>query len=246
MNGIKYDIDGVIFDLGSTLIEYENIPWDELNLTCMAAGYQFLKKGGHNPPEFEIFRAQYNEVRRDFREYAAATLREWDITDAIHQLLLISGIGGGRRMADIFFQEYYKPVAEQLTIFDDTLKVLKELRARRKKIGLVSNTIFPEGYHRKELHDFGIGDFLDFALFSSSFGFRKPHSSIYGKAAELMAIDKSRLLFVGDRFIEDYKGPRDFGMKAILRIREGREYPKPMAEGAIVVGTLSEILRYIC
>jgi len=28
----KFDVKGVIFDLGSTLIEYETIPWDQLHL----------------------------------------------------------------------------------------------------------------------------------------------------------------------------------------------------------------------
>ena len=45
----------VIFDLGSTLIEYEAIPWPELNLVCLEKAYEFLVKKKIEIPEKEPF-----------------------------------------------------------------------------------------------------------------------------------------------------------------------------------------------
>ncbi len=241
----KFAIDGIIFDLGSTLIEYENISWDQLNLQCIQSGYSYLKDSGFSVPDLDLFFDRYISVRDDFRSYSRATLREWDIRDAINQHLLSIGINDGNDIADHFFDAYYQRVAGQLTIFDDTAAVLGKLKDRGLRIGLVSNTIFPETYHKKELHGFGIDKYFDFTLFSSSFGFRKPHPSIYERAVKLMSREKERILFVGDRYIEDYVGPREFGLRAILKFREGRDYPIDAQDGPIIMNTLTEIFHYL-
>jgi putative hydrolase of the HAD superfamily len=242
---MKYQIDGIIFDLGSTLIEYENIPWEVLNLKCLESGYSFLMENIGKPSDFEGFRNNYIAIRNDFRTYAVSTLREWTITDAIYQLLLLSGLEDGYKLTGEFFHAYYQPVAEQLTIFNDTISVLEALKSSGKKIGLLSNTIFPEKYHQDELERFGIKEYFDFTIFSSSFGYRKPHPLIYDRAVSLMKLDKESLLFIGDRYIEDFWGPRQFGLKAILKYREGRDYPKSVNQGIPIIKNLSEIFGYI-
>jgi putative hydrolase of the HAD superfamily len=238
-------IDGILFDLGSTLIEYENIPWPELHLLCLKAGYQFLINENYPVPPFEIFTESYLNVRSHFRDKAGITLKEWVITDAIKELLQTAGLNGGPGLAAEFFEAYYQPVAKQLTIFEDTIPVLAELRKRGKKLGLISNTIFPENYHQRELERFGLKDFLDFTIFSSSFGFRKPHASIYLKGIELLKVPTGNILFIGDRYFEDYIGPRGVGLRAMIKYREGRDYSDPLPPDLIILKTLSEMLDYI-
>ena len=238
-------IDGILFDLGSTLIENENIPWPELHLLCLNAGYQFLRKENYPVSPLENFTDNYLNIRSHFRDRAGISLQEWVVTDAIKELLQTDGLDGGPGLAAEFFEAYYQPVAEQLTIFDDTLPVLAELRKQGKKLGLISNTIFPENYHQRELERFGLQGFFDFTIFSSSFGFRKPHASIYLKGIELLELPTGNILFVGDRYIEDYIGPRAVGLQAMIKFREGRDYPDPMPSGLIFLKTLSELLHYI-
>ena len=40
----KLKVKAVIFDLGSTLIEYEKVPWMELSVECIASVGDFLRK----------------------------------------------------------------------------------------------------------------------------------------------------------------------------------------------------------
>jgi FMN phosphatase YigB (HAD superfamily) len=236
------NIDGILFDLGSTLLEYENIPWDTLNLRCLHSGFSYLQNKNYLLPEFDFVRNEYIRIRQKYRDFAAETLNEWIITDALRELMLSIGLDGGQELADRFFEAYYRPVANQLTIFADTVTVLSELKNSGYKIGLVSNTIFPENYHNRELDRFGINQFLDFKIFSSSFGFRKPHPSIYKKAIELSGLSSDRLIFVGDRYIEDYTGPRQSGILSILKYRPGREYPSPFPENINMIKSLSELI----
>ncbi|SYZ73566.1 conserved hypothetical protein [Candidatus Zixiibacteriota bacterium] len=240
-----FKIDGIIFDLGSTLIEYENIPWELMNLTSFQAGVTALSGLGYELPDISRFKDLYVNIREKYRARARETLKEWTITDAISELFSTAGLNHGKNLADRFFDAYYQPVGRQLTIFDDTIEVLNRLREMKIKIGLVSNTIFPEIYHRDELARFGIAEFLDFAVFSSSFGYRKPHPAIYERAIELIKIDREKLLFVGDRYLEDYSGPSAVGLKAVLKYRPGREYPEPIPDGTVIIHELSELIPLI-
>jgi FMN phosphatase YigB (HAD superfamily) len=241
----KPALEGIIFDLGSTLIEYENIPWEFMNITGLQAGYAYLEETGMSLPDSAIFKDRYIAVREKYRMNSKATLREWLITDAVSELLQSFNLDGGRDYAQGFFNAYYQPVARQLTIFADTINVLAELKNRGIKIGLVSNTIFPESYHQTELIHFDIRKYLDFTVFSSSFGYRKPHPSIYERAVDLIGIEKKHLLFVGDRYEEDYLGPMAFGIRSALKIRAGREYPVPFPTDTAAIENLSELLPLI-
>ena len=46
---------GILFDLGSTLIEFDNTEWDKLERACVQQGYEFLVKRGYKIPEWETF-----------------------------------------------------------------------------------------------------------------------------------------------------------------------------------------------
>ncbi len=241
----EFDVDGVIFDLGSTLLEYENIPWVTLNLECFERGYRFLLEENYRPPEFQKFRDNYVRIREGFRDRAAESLREYNIIEPIEVLLKEAGLDGDGELPKKFFASYYQPVSRQLSIFADTLTVLEEIRKSGRKIGLVSNTFFPEEYHRIELDRFNLTPYFDFTIYSSSFGYRKPHREIYNEAINLIDLPAERLLFVGDRYLEDFHGPRENGMDAVIKFREGREYPEPLPDEVVMVRSLTELLPMI-
>jgi len=195
----KFDVDGVIFDLGSTLLEYETIPWSVLDVNCIDAGYAFLQQNNYQLPPIDEFSQRHQEITNRYRDESAKTLKEWLITDACHELLQSCNLNEGYDLAERFFEAYYSPISRQLTLFADAHYILESVRSMDKKIGLVSNTYFPEEYHIRELERFGLVKYFDAMIFSVSFGYRKPHPSIYKKAGDLLATLPERLLFVGDR-----------------------------------------------
>jgi len=240
-----YDIDGALFDMGSTLLEYETIPWSVLDVNCMDAAYSFLEKAGYKLPTADIFWKKHVEIWQKYRNRAAESLEEWSIIDGITDLLASLDISTDGDMSDRFFDAYYTPVSRQLTVYADAHATLEKIKSKGKKIGLVSNTYFPENYHLGELKRFGLLPLFDFTIFSVSFGYRKPHRSIYTEAARRLDLEPDRILFVGDRYVEDCLGPKESGMNAILKYREGRDYPDPMDDNQVVVESLTELLNYI-
>jgi putative hydrolase of the HAD superfamily len=61
----------------------------------------------------------------------------------------------------------------------------------------------------------GIAQRLDFSVFSSEFGLRKPHPAIFERALEALGAEPERSLFVGDRLYEDVRGASEVGMTTV-------------------------------
>src|SRR3989304_2095813 len=114
----------VIFDLGSTLIEYEAVPWDELSPVCVAAARRFLSERGFAVPGEPLFDEAFVRIRQVYRERADEDQTEWDVPQVLGDLLREIGIGPHQQLLDETFDAYYQPVGEQLFVFDDAIGTL--------------------------------------------------------------------------------------------------------------------------
>ena len=235
----------VIFDLGSTLLEYEAVPWNELNRICVANAYRYMTGEGYSVPAEEEFARRFDTVRERYRRVALETLVEWTVPAVAHDLFEEFGVEADDGLVDRFFDAYYAPVAERLFIYEDVLATLSRIGARIGRMGLISNTIFPERTHREELSRFGIEPYLDFAIFSSTFRLRKPHPDIFYKAANLAGFAPAECVYVGDRYVEDVTGPSGIGMTPILKVIEGHDYPADMPSSVRRISTLAELSDHL-
>lgn len=235
----------VIFDLGSTLIEYEFISWEELGSMCALKTFEFLKESGFDIPGYDKYFEIYENIKQTYRDTALETLKEWSIPQVAEDLFMELRIEFDDTLIEDFFQAYYAPVGEQLYAYDDTLATLSKIRERFPVIGLISNTIFPEEAHINELNKFGINSFLDFKIFSSTFGVRKPHADIFYHAANMAGYAPAECVYIGDRYLEDIVGPKNIGMAAILKVKKDREYPIEMPLATRKIRCLAELSEHI-
>ena len=235
----------VIFDLGSTLIEYEAVSWDELNLLCASSAREWLIEQGYEVPAESVFHQQFEGAKLAYRKAASETLKEWNVPMVSEPFLREIGIMATDDLVDRFFDAYYAPVDRLLYAYSDTIDTLEWIKQRGLTIGLISNTVFPERAHRRELQRFGIEPYLDFAVFSSSFKLRKPHPDIFRHACTLAGHAPHDCVYVGDRYVEDITGPNGIGMPAILRAKAGREYPSEMPPTTRRVETLSQLVEHL-
>jgi putative hydrolase of the HAD superfamily len=61
----------------------------------------------------------------------------------------------------------------------------------------------------------GLAERLDFSVFSSEVGVRKPHPAIFERALEALEVEPEHALFVGDRLFEDVRGAAELGMTTV-------------------------------
>lgn len=119
---------------------------------------------------------------------------------------------------------------------------LRTLRERGIAIGVCSNW----GWHLDPyLADLALLDLVDSAVTSARAGARKPHPSIYTRAAAELGVAPHEAIFVGDSWVPDVEGPRRLGMTAIHvwrpEERQGQTPPN-LVEGASRIGDLGQVL----
>jgi HAD superfamily hydrolase (TIGR01509 family) len=238
-------VKGVIFDLGSTLIEFESKSWDVLALEGQKRAYDSLIDSDHLLPEFEIFNDRLEAIKNEYRIIATETLKEWRSADAFEKLICELGLENAEERGRICMDAFYDVVREGIVVCQGALETLEAIKGEELKTGLISNTIFPSYAHEVDLDNFGLSPYIDFRLYSCDFGYRKPHPGIYEEGLRRIGLSADETLFVGDRYIEDVKGPMAAGMPAVLKYHEGRDYPDPMPEGFSVVHEISELLKIL-
>lgn len=100
----------------------------------------------------------------------------------------------------------------------DAAEVLAELRRRKLRIGLLSNTLWPRPFHERFLERDGLVDLIDERLYTSDMARTKPHPSVFRAALDALHVtDPSRAVFVGDRPFDDIKGAQGAGMRTVLK-----------------------------
>jgi HAD superfamily hydrolase (TIGR01662 family) len=124
---------------------------------------------------------------------------------------------------------------ENFELYDDTIPVLQELRARGIRIGLVSNSA-------RDVREFARHHALDIDAGISSFhhGKTKPHASIFRAVLDLLDVEPHEALMVGDSISDDIEGALALGMRAVLVDRLGL---KPDFEPRIA--TLNELAAFL-
>ncbi|UCE67903.1 MAG: HAD family hydrolase [Candidatus Zixiibacteriota bacterium] len=213
-----------LFDLGGTLINYENSPWPELGRLGCVEGAKYIKQVLNFDIEVEELNAKlHNAVGRMIKSRGNTDV-ELDLIDLTARTLREFGISITDGLPQKFIAAYYRPIRDQITIAPYAGEILSKIKNAGMKIGLVSNTIFPADYHRFEMREFGLYDYFDFALFSSEEKIRKPGKEIFFRALKLGSSEPEDAVFIGDRLEEDIGGPQSIGIKAILKYMDGRDY----------------------
>ncbi len=238
-------IRGVIFDMGSTLIEFENKTWYDLRLEGNRLGYEKLIAAGHELPDFDTFHAGAEEAKVSFRERAFKEGIEWNITTATQKYLEQIGIVEAEALSHQFIVDFFVAVRDQLTLIDGALETVRAIAGAGLKTGMISNTIFPGDEHEIDIKRFGLDAYLPFRIYSSSYGLRKPRPEIFLEGAKQIGLPPEEIVYVGDRHLEDVEGPHSAGMKAVLKFHKGRDYPDPMPNDFPIIEDITGLLKVL-
>jgi putative hydrolase of the HAD superfamily len=160
---------------------------------------------------------------------------------------IIEQMGGRGVQVDAAAREIYREWAacQHFELFDEVPAVLRELSEIGIKIGLISNS------HRclaSFQSHFELEGLVSAAVSSSEHGFMKPHRSIFEAAMQLVAVDPTDAVMVGDSVRQDVEGAVAAGMRAILLHRSRTPHPRERdlrTAGVPVVRTLTEVVSLL-
>ena len=200
----------VLFDWGDTLMEFRFD--EELMADAFRHGVDALGRDDLAPA---------SEVLRYFREqfeplfWAPGTLEEIEYPGLIRETLEHFGVEVSDAELNRFLEAEHERWQPARVLGATTHAMLESLRSRGLKLGLVSNAFDPGWLLRRDLEQMGIAERIDFAVFSSEVGKRKPHPEIFERALAGLGASASESLFVGDRLFEDVRGAGELGMTTV-------------------------------
>jgi putative hydrolase of the HAD superfamily len=220
---LKYK--AVLFDLGSTLIEFENSDWHTLGKTGVLNAYPYLKSVFPQVPTPDIFGPAFYAHLSSILDKERQDNSELDLYEICEMIFAQMGLFSQDGIVARFVELYYHPITIQISILNGAPKLLEDIDNAGMTIGLVSNTIFPEQYHLGEMERFGLLKHFDFTIFSSRVKIRKPAVEIFRMALDKAGVKANEAIFVGDRFDADIIGAKNTGIPSVWMYHPKRENP---------------------
>ena len=194
-------VRAVIFDWGGTLTPWHSVDHPALWREACAPHYPAPTAAAIADA---ILAAEAEMWRRADAEQRSATLAD---------VFAAAGIEPG----DGFLDSYYRAWDPHTYTDPDAAPLLRELRRRGIRTGVLSNTMWPRTAHERVFARDSVLDLFDGAVYSSEIGWTKPHPEAFRAAMAAVGVtDPAACVFVGDRPRDDIYGAKSIGMRAVL------------------------------
>ena len=108
------------------------------------------------------------------------------------------------------------------------------------RMGLLSNFDDTQCGH-EVFKDTGVADLFEAVIISAEVGLRKPNPQIYRRMMEMLRLDASEILFVGDTPREDVAGPQGVGMRTAWISKGAASVPEGIPQPDFTIRDLSEL-----
>ena len=203
-------LEAVLFDWGDTLMQFAYSP--ELVSAGHRAGLDAIGRG--DLPNVETVTARFREEYEPLF-WAPGTIEEIEYPQLVRRLLGDVGVEIDDEVLGRYLEAEHRAWDPARILAANTHPLLEALRERGLKLGLVSNAFDPGWLLHRDLEQMGLAQRLDFSVFSSEIGLRKPHPAIFEHALGALGVEPERTLFVGDRLFEDVRGAAELGMTTV-------------------------------
>ena len=207
-------LQGVIFDLGGTLIYNHPKPEaDRERQQCRAIAAFAATELGRATPESLADRLL--TLRNEGGELAAQDLVERRARDTIAQAFREHGVLMNERVLDLAERLLFEPDRRDRRLYPGARELLDTLRRQGLRIALITNW----SSHlivTDVTSALGIQEYFAPLVSSAVFGRIKPHLSIFQYVLEIWQLGAENVIMVGDSLRTDIAGAAALGMRSIL------------------------------
>jgi len=201
-------VEAVVFDWGGTLTPFHDV--DLLDLWRVAAEVLAPER----VPEFTAALAQ---AERSWWDSAVVTGRSGTTAEVVAAASAATGIDIDAALHDRALAAHLEAWTAHTITDPEAAPLLRALRERGLRTGLLSNTHWPREWHERWLARDGVLDLLDVRLYTSEIDTVKPHAAAFRAVLDLLGVhDPTAVVFVGDRPHDDISGAQAVGMRTVL------------------------------
>lgn len=222
-------INGILFDLGDTLLEFGKVDIIGLFEAGARLAYDYLDELGQPLPNFATYHRRQNWAIRWSFFKSRLIRREFNALTVLGRLADRMGHRLTPQQTLELAWKWYEPLSRCAKIEPDVPQLLAEFRDHGLSLGVVSNTFVPGQVLDRHLATVGLLDLLPVRVYSCDVGHCKPGRRIYKLAAERTRLEPAQTLFVGDSPKADILGANRAGMISVLKDPTGRHAQSPYA-----------------
>ena len=222
-------VRAVIFDWGGTLTPLHSVDHEELWLSVCAR---------HYPADEAAVAAVAARAAETELWQLAESGQQSATLDAVFERAGVTASAG-------FLASYYEAWDPHTLTDPDAPPLLRELRQRGIKIGVLSNTMWPREAHEQIFIRDEVLELIDGAVYTSEIPWVKPHPEAFRAAMRAVGVtDPAACVFVGDRPYDDVHGAKGAGMRAVL-VPNSDVPAFEAAEPDAVISRLSDLLEHV-
>ncbi len=222
-------VRAVIFDWGGTLTPWHQINPDELWLHACAPHFPDDQVAG--------IAAAICAAERDLWQVSRDSGRSATLDHVFAQ--------AGVAATGALLASYYEVWDPHTYTDPEVPPLLRDLRERGIRIGVLSNTMWPRTAHERVFRRDEVLGLIDGAVYSSEIPWVKPHREAFRTAMAAIGVtDPGDCVYVGDRPYDDVHGAKSVGMRAVL-VPHSNVPPFDAAVPDAVITRLSELIRHL-
>lgn len=201
-------IKGVSFDLWFTLIWGDDKLSEEYTRLRVYAIYKVLSRYNKS--------IKIEDIDKLF-SYTAHFRMTTHPKTTIKYIVVAAGVDPDDRIVEETWRSYEESTYNlRPYVNEETYKLLRELKERGYKVGIVSNTSFSKENLEHIFNNIGLSDYIDVIISSATEEVKKPHPKIYHLLIERMGLKPEEIVHVGDKYIDDVVGAYLTGMHGVL------------------------------
>ena len=222
-------VRAVIFDWGGTLTPWHQIDHGELWRQACA-------------PHFPA-----GQVAGIAAAICAAEQGLWQVSRDSGQSATLDHVfaQAGVAATDGLLASYYAQWDPHTYTDPEVAPLLRYLRERGIRIGVLSNTMWPRTAHERVFQRDEVLGLIDGSVYSSEIPWVKPHAEAFRAAmAAIGMTDPGECVYVGDRPYDDVHGAKSVGMRAVL-VPNSDVPPFEAAVPDAVISRLSDLTQHL-
>jgi HAD superfamily hydrolase (TIGR01549 family) len=229
LNQVDGKLKAVFFDYWETIVEETE------------QGLARMERIGQELCDFEAFR------RIDRKQLEEALERRWRSVSVLlanqpFEVPLPSFFQGlledlaltsfGEEILDRMVSFVAQKIHERSILIPGALDFLKFLKEKGLKIGLISNTQFPQKYVEESMKKLGLLPYFDVLVLSSEVSWRKPYPEIFREGLRKLNVRPENAIHFGDSLYYDVEGAKKAG---ILPVQVLASRFRPSEQGEIAI-----------
>ena len=236
-------LQGVIFDVGGTIVEYDGARgWEWPGLDAFR---ETLVRFGHDAPTTEACLAVHEREVENFYQRLELDPHANHTHDEIFSAILAeAGVTLTPAQWDEARTAYYRASHAHVRLVPGIVETVRGVVARGLRVGVVSNTTWPGPELDRLLDNLGVGAHLPVRFYSADEAAWKPWPHIFERALAALGLAPAEAAYVGDVPAFDVRGAQCAGMRAVWLNRRGR----PPADGLVAdatIGALPDLLPVV-